>query len=600
MYTGIPNIWDKPFAGQDIMNVISLLITGQPYNFVTYYKSTLELNNSVTDAQSGQSPAHTYFSRLREQLDKRNVMWGNFIPFKYLSIDERQYAEYIGAQKRIIDKNKALQDLIPEIIDLKNKQYLLNGQPGYNPVVYSQQDIYLNEKLKSANQLQIELRSDPMSAPFNMVGDSIEFDEDTFLNDGQESKSKSDDSIRKKLRKKLNYLTRRMSWQVRANEDKNLFIVDDSYDKDYDIAAFEKSFTAGMTIFENDYCSITDNLGTVKNLLNLEVYADTQGHIRVRAPQYNRMPSSVFARMMQLKKTTGVQVFPEFLNSFLTDQLNTLKERVEILEDQIRLDCAVLGYKDDESAANFIVGAGGILNSTFAFISNSSTGDIVKIDDLIKLAVNPNNADQDQTLSALKKQNTSTKLLFDLTARFERILEFTNPDKRSQFENISSIFEQDKVNAIKTRLERKTGQKILPDFYKVGKIVGTGSIIEGDGLDVDIIKVTNDIAGKLSERDRAIKLFYNGIKNASELKSLDPKDADKTSNAILLNASPQNANVPEIFASMIEDETFDDYGLDSGKRFVIKDSQIISFTSTETKPQYTTVQVNRKIRSISC
>lgn len=599
MYTGIPNIWDKPFAGQDIMNVISLLITGQPYNFVTYYKSTLELNNSVTDAQSGQSPAHTYFSRLREQLDKRNVMWGNFIPFKYLSIDERQYAEYIGAQKRIIDKNKALQDLIPEIVDLKNKQYLLNGQPGYDPVVYSQQDIYLNEKLKSANQLQIELRNDPKSAPFNIVGDSIEFDEDTFLNDGQESKSKSDDNIRKKLRKKLNYLTRRMSWQVRANEDKNLFIVDDSYDKDYDIAAFEKSFTAGMTIFENDYCSITDNLTTAKNLLNLEVYADTQGHIRVRAPQYNRMPSSVFARMMQLKKTTGVQVFPEFLNSFLTDQLNTLKERVEVLEDQIRLDCAILGYKNDYDATLFLVSIDNY-NSIFSFISSETTGDIIKIDQLISNAVNPDNAQDDQTLNALKTQNTSTKLLFDLTARFDRILEFTNPDKRSQFENISSIFEQDKVNAIKTRLERKTGQKILPDFYKVDKIVGTGSIIVGDGLDVDIIKVTNDIAGKLSERDRAIKLFYNGIKNASELKSLDAKDADKTSNAILLNASPQNANVPEIFASMIEDETFDDYGLDSGKRFVIKDSQIISFTSTETKPQYTTVQVNRKIRSISC
>ena len=106
-----------------------------------------------------------------------------------------------------------------------------------------------------------------------------------------------------------------MSYNIRANDDKNLFIVDDFYDKDYDIMAYNQDIGAGIKLFSNEFVSVKGNITSVASLLNLEVFCDTQGHIRVRPPQYNRIPSSVFYKMMYMKDTMGIQVFPEFLNN---------------------------------------------------------------------------------------------------------------------------------------------------------------------------------------------------------------------------------------------------------------------------------------------
>src|SRR5690606_1996322 len=79
------------------------------------------------------------------------------------------------------------------------------------------------------------------------------------------------------------------------------------------------------------------------------------------------------------------------------------------------------------------------------------------------------------------------------------------------------------------------------------------------------------------------------IKNSIEFKSLDD-DGEATRNRLLMPGG-NTKDVPEVFEHMIEDETYDDYGLDSGKRFIIRDSQIINLTINEVQPNYTYVQV---------
>src|ERR1035437_186571 len=58
----------ESFAGQDVMNVISLLICGQPYNYATFFKTSLETNGA--DSSSRQS----YTTYLLNSLTKSNAL----------------------------------------------------------------------------------------------------------------------------------------------------------------------------------------------------------------------------------------------------------------------------------------------------------------------------------------------------------------------------------------------------------------------------------------------------------------------------------------------------------------------------------------------
>src|SRR6185436_10478918 len=388
---GNPNIAKEPFAGQDIMNVISLLITGQPYNYANYWKAASNIDGIGRDLQSQQDAAYSYTASLKNDLVKNNTLWGNFIPFKNLVIDEQSFALAMQSQFRIIQKNRELDAKIQKLADLNREASLFgavtafsNINNGFNP--------QLLEVRAQLNSLEESIQNDINSiqkedSDFNQLaaasGPDATFDFSNTDNSNKINISSSDPNIRRELRRKLNFLTRRMSYNIRSNEDKNLFIVDDFYDKDYDILAYEQSLTDGIRLYNSEFTSIREKIINTSDLLNLEVFADTQGHIRVRPPQYNRMPSSIFYRMMYLKQSYGIQIFPQFLSDLFGNQIDTLRKKIEVLEDLIRLDCAILNHTTDDDAMQFILSNGATNNiGTFNFISDS-TGFITDINQLI-------------------------------------------------------------------------------------------------------------------------------------------------------------------------------------------------------------------------
>jgi hypothetical protein len=103
---GQPIITTDPFAGQDIMNTLSLLVTGIPYNYATYYKAAAEAGNgSARDPQTGQDAASAFFSATNTSLVKNNLLWGAFIPFKSLTLDEETYKAMQTKQVSILQQN---------------------------------------------------------------------------------------------------------------------------------------------------------------------------------------------------------------------------------------------------------------------------------------------------------------------------------------------------------------------------------------------------------------------------------------------------------------------------------------------------------------
>jgi len=623
--TGAPNLARDPFAGQDVMNVLSLLVTGIPYNFSTYWKA-IGAPNYSGDPNANQNAAATYYESIRTTLEKSNVLWGNFIPFKSLSLDEATYAKKLQGQFDIINQNNQLNTNLLKLQDVydKMKQFKtiailrdnnienlsgIAGKVELTDTVYQQLQADAKNLETSIKTLITDVRN--KSKSYNNVGDDVSFDVsndiDSYLNSANNSTEKNNAAkaaFRRKLRRQLNYLTRRMSYNVRANDDKNLFIVDDQYDKDYDIAAYNNSVGEKPNLYSvaNSFTSVRDNIKTTASLLNLEIFCDTQGHIRVRPPQYNRMPSSVFYKMMYMKETLGIQVFPQFLSDLFTNQLETLRLQTEIVEDYIRLNCAILGYQHDADVYVFMhqytADLGNGENTFFEFISNEN-GKIINVQDILKNA-NPDTKSNNslKIFSSISNQAKLTQNLFKTSDRAQAIVTVLQGKKLNyagyNINDVKSVEENSRAQMIADRIFDRTGNKVnINDYLSKRKFV-IGDAVQTSNYSIDIFKVLDELSKMISERQKTVKMFYSTIKNYSEYQSLDDKN-DKTGNMLLAPGNYGNSNIPEVFEHMIEDESYDDLGPGSGSRYVIKRSQIKDMSFTEQAPQYTMVEIQGAI-----
>jgi len=611
---GSPAITKEPFAGQDIMNVLSLLITGQPYNFANYWKTVVNFDSGGRDPQSGQDAAYSYYDALKNDLSKNNALWGNFVPFKNLVMDEQTYA-LMQTQLNIITRNKDLETKLQKVADLSRKMLIFGA--GVD-IAFDNKDTFNKDKMAAEAERNVlasgvldlvskEQEDRKKFSGLVQFGSDTSFDFNEFIDSNKSSKQANDPGLRRLLRRQLNYLTHRMSYNVRANEDKNLFIVDDFYDKDYDILAYETVLTDGIRLYNNEFTSVREKISYVAGLLDLEVFCDTQGHIRIRPSQYNRMPASIFYRMMYLKKASGVQVFPQFLDDLFSEQIKALIQKVEILEDQIRLDCAVLGINSDADAKSFILSNGSTSGSgdSFGFLSNEATGKIISIKELIR-AANPDQQDTVQpdartAFIGLEGQAKSTKDVFNTSQRVLAVLDSIGSITSSKLAqagygitDINAFQNNTLIDRLINRIRDASGQEISRTSFLDPGASDTGGTSFPAGTIIDSFKTIQELADKIRDRQKAIKLLYGALKNATEFKSLDDEN-DNTAGQLLMPGIFGNKQIPEVFEHMIEDESYDDYGIGSGTRYIIKNSQIRNINITETPPDFTYVEVHGQL-----
>jgi len=614
---GNPALYQEPFAGQDVMNVISLLITGQPYNYSNYWRAANSLYGFGRDPQSQQDAAHSYIQSLQNELVKNNTLWGNFIPFKNLVIDEQSFALAQQSQFRIAQRNQDLDAKIQKLQTLNEAASIEGAASVFGvPQIYSSKFDAIKAELQNLQTSiqstvdQVAKEDEAFNAAAATAGADATYDYSDFVDSSKFSTSPSNPNIRRELRRQVNYLSRRLSYNVRANEDKNLFIVDDTYDKDYDILAYNKALTDSIKLYNNDFTSTREKIMNTADLLNLEVFADTQGHIRVRPPQYNRMPSSVFYRMMYLKQAYGIQVFPQFLDDLFSTQIDSLRKRIEVLEDLIRLDCAIAlgttaaGSGADSEAVSFILYGGGTYNSgaTFGFLSDT-TGAITDVNQLMHTA-NPDDVTSQQvgvqavqtfiTTNNLEGQATSTKTVFGNASRYNIIISKLKEQVADAggyaSSNIPSLDANSYVDQLISRIQTKSGEKISKKDYVVRQAALGAEVKTATNEVIDIFKVTTELQNKIQERQKTVRMFYSLLKNAIEYRYLDTNSVDAT-NQLIAPSVYGNSHIPEIFEHMIEDESYEDYGVGSGTRYIIKRAQVKSIQIAENAPDYTYIEV---------
>jgi hypothetical protein len=608
-----PNITANPFAGQDVMNVLSLLVTGQPYNFNSFLTSSIR-NGTFNNNNLFGGNDISYMTGLISSVNKQNATWGNFVPFKKLIINEAGYNYAVQGANEIslIRSNAQLAKLLRERAEFvdqfwkgerseigKNVPVGISGEiesvasatsNKTSSVLYGE-ITKLDSKINVAKSKFIQQMQQPnlqsAEGTLSIFGNDISFDPTITLgtNPVRESARVRE---RSEFRKKLNFLTQRRLWKVKANNDSNLFIVDDNYDKNYDIQAFERAIT-DLKLFDSQFSTVKEQISTIKEMLGLEVYADSQGHIQARPPQYNRMPKSVFHSMLQRKAQKGIQIFPEYLEGLFFNKLDGLIDRLEIVEDNIRLRASYIGGSDDASAQRLLSegknGFVGLALAKFDFISNEQTGKIGggTFREMFE-------EDKPDLLEERFKKPLE-EFATELSGRLGTVANFSVATR-------ADLLTKETFNTndptVRTRAEsiakRLRGSKNIQDVSSIIPVINNVS---------DLLRNTEELADLVSERQSLIKLIVNTLKNLRQGLAVNEKNSQAAHQILMPNLASNDSNVefPELLEHMIEDGSVDDLGDGSGRRYVIEDSQVLSLSIKESAPAHTVVQVDGSLNT---
>jgi hypothetical protein len=638
-----PILTSQAFAGQDVMNVLSLLCTGQPYNYNSFLRAARDNGNALSsrDATGAQRPI-SYIEGVIRDLTRRNSTWGEFKPFKQLILNTaadqfvRTGEGVLTAQnielRQLRRRRAQLEDDIllreaglaqspqPFALDATGQPQPFNAHSSNAPEVRAIRDelneldakidrqtqSFVNNFNRWGNNINRAVGIVPGSRnPQNSLkiwGDDVSYDP-TVGEAGSDVTDENRQHDRMEFRRKLASSMQRQAWQVRANQDFNLFIVDDQYDKNFDIQAFERRLGPQLNLFNSEYNTVDQQIKTVAQLLGLEIFADSQGHIRARPPQYNRMPASVFNKMFKTRDVTGIKVFPEFLESLFRSRLAGFLTQIEIEEDMIRLLAAALGIigsspdDTDRKIANFLRGSDEISGTRFKFSSNPTTGKILgKGAESVLVQASPEiQEEQDNdSIEALEELGAEFKSLSKSSRVFDPIVRTRDADVEPGpigEERTKTWFEQ-----IRNRLHVSSGTtpKDLNQLFSNDRVNRAGGVSR-----LDIVMIVDQMAQHVSRRQMlmvgaadAIRNLTDGLRFNSQDEGAGMLTAPFLNRTSGFGSGRSQNRVPEILEHMLEDEDNDDLGPGSGKRFVLKDHQVISFQIREEPPPWSLVQVS--------
>ena len=653
------------FAGQDLVNIISMLICGEPYNFSTFVQAALGSGGIARDQYNNLNSG--YFNDIFKLINKQNKIWGNFIPFKRLNLDGTMFNQLFNSQTTILAQSSVIQGLQTERAKLMDQIIKIDSgfannlgtlsAPQYIDNVSVADNVDRLNRLKANTEITTSniIMTTGLIRRIIALDCQIQIAQQTMqesLADGWQAKGlkifgsngvilgvenqdvagsnvRSDD-FTQNISRRQNALTQRKLWQVKANIDNNLFIVCDEYDQDYDLQGIALTFADPKT-FDSSWQSTGAKINTMAKVMGMEIFANSQGHIELRVPQYNRMPSSLFYDMLRRNREYGIKIYPEYLESSFIKRAEDIFKNLEILEDKIRLYTTMLGNTTDDDRCDYLSGANIFADDSdgnqFFFLTDEATGSLTGIRTAVKAinndykqADNPTNLVD--AVAATRIDNTDIGDFFERNSDVDRlsvsligtniapntvirqvgnlkktINSYNNFDAVKQKTSLETVYKNiysvtveslmshyaDAFNMIKGRLASKTGTT-MDDI----QLNFSHSVDFISPIDINAINIK--LGGLVSERYKEILTIANIIKNIDSGARANSADMGAVRGLLLPNLFPSK-EIPDFMRHMIEDESDDDFGYDSGSRYVIKEKDVISTSYYEQGPEFTAIDV---------
>jgi hypothetical protein len=574
-------------ANIDIANIISALVTGQPYNTATFVQSALSAGGFSLDTtlNSGKD----YFHSLLDVQKSFNLVQGNFAPFKIINADRSDLAQAIATQQRLTKQSAELRQIKNQYAkvsdDLNNldisraseSESSRNGDPQYvrSQSLFKIAQDDLRKKLVAAENTFNELVNDKDSSIiWQIVGDDVGFDL-TNPNNPDDAKLFGD---------RLLFVSQRRREDVIYNKDKNFLIVSEEYDKDFDIQAFALNLREqNPEMWKNSWDDMYELCKKAASVMDLEFFCNSQGHLELRPPQYNRIPLTVLNTMLALNANSGIKIFPDFLEKLVSSRMEGLIRDVTEMEYEMMRYTALLGASTIEQGKQKIF-AGALTysgsESAQLLIEQGGLTDAIAKNQAI---TESERARLHETVSASNGLASHGSGIFSATAQTNLV--------KNEADN-SDIVLYNKGNSNKvfydknvTELIKMTGKRNYPSFDEA--IVGATRNGKSTPAS-DVSAITDRIAECVSRRSKFLRMLGKVLEQSIEITNVNSSGKVQRGFGWTNTSTKPSA----LFEKMVEDDTQSVLGHLSGKRFIIGDENLISYRVTEKPPQYTVVSVS--------
>lgn len=561
------------FAKLDSADILSILICGKPYNYNRFVRSALD-SSSLTLPHNGSTSS--YFDYLFDIFEESNPTNGLFVPAVSAIIDRKKalaIAEFEQKASRSMGSANAVQRRLAQIKDsiAEIKSYE-KSDAVKKQLKMLQEDFDIAQASLSKIQSTIG-----KTGSVKVFGDDIV----QHLNDEENSD----------LTKRLQYTLLKKPEDVRYNRDGNFFVVSDRYSSDLSIQSFvqEMKDNKGFDPFQNTYKYPIEIAKEVSETLHFELFADSQGNIIFRPPEYNKMPLSLMLRLIQLGQTDGVSLIPPFIENLVNDRAQTYSDRLLVLELEIRERVAFLGgIAELNHTAD-----GGMMSAGLQYVTRAhpsgNTG-------LVTYAIDDVALKEAGEAQAAFTEGTQEKLALD------NLNSVTSP---AALDNGEIIIE---VMSVRNDLRRLIGNPAEEYFIdsQEQKAVLTNELDKYTNVSKNAsserLRLTNEISIRVSRR----QILINAILKLMDQQSSMSNTAKFTGSSALMGAffssmvqdtslifsDSQRAIIPEFLQDMVINDLHNTSGRNSGKRFVIEDDVIVHMNFLITPPEFTRIDVH--------
>lgn len=572
-----------PFDNMDSANIISVLVTGQPYNLVSFIQSAQNSGTWSKDVStnSGKDFFHSFLDIQRSI----NKVQGNFVPFKHITVDEDTFAKAMSLQWKLTDRSSKLGQLQTQQARDNDRLRSLGAMGGNNDLVTQLQQ-KVTQRGNDIQSLTSEINGLSQNGQA-LQGGLLEFVGNSIIVNADASE-KPPVMFGDRL---IHAVMKRREFVVR-NRDKDYLIISDDYDNDYDILAFAQQLKEqGPNLYQSTYLNVHQLCKQVADTLDFEFFADTQGNIVFRPPQYNRTPASVLNKVIALNWVSGIKIYPDFLTSLFQSREQSLIDEIVATEWEIRMKAALLGYTTVQEVEQMIFGGA---NTTGGFFITDSIANL-------RRAGNRADAQPEEERQALYMQiaqsvasaqlNQYGSGAFTPIGQQNAVRQFATAAAgtvTTAGTAIDKLGAQAAYEQARDALYNLTGRQLTDsDSYDKVKV---GMLRNGMSTpDTDIERIIGDIASLVSARTKQLQMLSKLISQNIEA-GIITADGSKS---VVQQPLHSTLNMDSgLYRKLIEDDAKNVLGHLSGARFIIKDEDIISSQYTEAPPELTSVTVN--------
>lgn len=524
---------ENPFSSMDAADVVSILVTGFPHNYESFLSHTRSTGNFVYG--SGSNSPESYFHSSFDILRTTNKALGDFQPFKTINITPKQMSERLKLQAALQNDSKDLNRLRTELAQMQDKHNSLS-------VISAQiTNETMRERIAAERKVAMDIlardietlrgKIDTKLADFrknitaaNQKGLRVYGNDLALEIESAEGPDDENTSINK-VRIKNELLQLRTQLRCKFNEDTNMFIVSDDYDKDLDIQAFILNMSNNIEMWNSEYKFPYEICSNVAKTLDMEFFADSQGHIQFRTPKYNKVPLSLLLKMFLLQDKESIKLYPTALESLFNAQQKSLTNEAEIVDLQIQVQIILLGSRE-------LLNSRGELN--LQQIDEGSFINVGKVLDVSGTSISEITGELSMLL--IEKRNRLVSLMGG------------NPIEDNDFQREKALKEIEQYNDP-----------------------------SNPSMSINRLSAANKLSQLISRKQRLVDIIAKVSKQSDRINQIDVTQIRGTS------LTPGNIikDIMTKFADLIEDDYNDLLGPGSASRFVITDDRIMSSSFTE-------------------